>query len=166
MSFARALGDAIVNPPEQHSPRWWISRITPPTVTAAEFAMAIATLLHHTNLGKVEHLLVAARFLDKAASATHVDPAVTLAALALAHIGGNRIMALLENLLKPLLNAQREAGIEIGRAEGEAQGRAEGEAQGRAEANAQFEAWKASQRAAGVQFAYGDPTEDQPTLDQ
>ncbi len=156
MSFARALGDVIVSPPERHSPRWWVSRIVPPTVSTAEFIMAVATLLRHTELGQLGQLLVAANFLDRAVSATHIDPAVTLAALAITHIGGNRIMALLEILVKPLLDAQLEAGIEIGREEGEAQGRSQ--------ANAEFEAWKERQRAAGVEFVDDDdePENDKP----
>ena len=76
MGFARALGDAVVNPPERHSARWWASRIVPPTVATAEFIMAVATLLRHTVLGELGQLLVAANFLDRAVDATHVDPAV------------------------------------------------------------------------------------------
>ena len=60
MSFARALGDTFINPPARHSPRWWVSRVAPPAVTTAEFIMAVATLLRHTELGQLEHLLVAA----------------------------------------------------------------------------------------------------------
>ena len=151
MSFARALGDAIVNPPERHSARWWVSRIVPPAAATAEFIMAVATLLRHTELGQLEQLLVAANFLDRTVSATHIDPAVTLAALAIAHIGGNRIMALLEFLMKPLLDAQLEAGIEIGREE----------------EKKEFETWKARQRAAGVEFVEDDePPKDQPKDEQ
>ena len=120
--------------------------------------MAVATLLRHTELGQLGQLLVAANFLDRIVSATHIDPAVTLAALAITHIGGNRIMALLEILMRPLLNAQREAGIEIGREEG----KAEGEVQGRSRANAEFEVWKERQRAAGVEFVDDEPPKDQP----
>ena len=68
-------------------------------------------------------------------------------------------MALLEILMRPLLNAQREAGIEIGREEG----KAEGEVQGRSRANAEFEVWKERQRAAGVEFVDDD---DEPESDQ
>ena len=151
MSFARALGDAIVNPPERHSARWWASRIVPPTVSTAEFIMAVATLLRHTELGQLGQLLIVANFLDRAVSATHIDPAVTLAVLAITHIGGNRTMALLETLLKPLLDAQLEAGIEIGREEGKKE----------------FETWKARQRAAGVEFVDDDePPKDQPKDEQ
>ncbi len=143
MSFARALGDTLVNPPARHSPRWWVSRVAPPAVTTAEFIMAVATLLRHTELGQLGHLLVAANILDRAVTTTHIDPAVTLAVLAISHIGGNRIMALLEILMKPLLDAQREAGRE--------------------EAKAEFEAWKARQRAAGVRFS---EEEDEPENDE
>lgn len=148
MNIARSLGDAIINPPERHSPRWWVSRIIPPTVTTAEFVAAVATLLHHTELGQVENLLTTAKLLDNFVSATHIDPAVTLAVLAITHIGGNRIMALLEMLMKPLLDAQLEVGKE----------------KGRAEAEAEFEEWKAKQRAAGAQFVDDDdePESDQP----
>ena len=118
--------------------------------------MAVATLLRHTDLGQLGRLLAATNLLDRAVSATQVDPAVTLAVLAIAHIGVERIMALLETLLKPLLNAQLEAGIEMGKAEG----KAEGEAHGRSEANAEFEAWKARQRAAGVRFVENEAPED------
>ena len=52
-------------------------------------------------------------------------------------------MALLEILMKPLLDAQREAG--------------------RSEANAEFEEWKKRQRAAGVAFVDDD---DEPESDQ
>ncbi len=148
MNIARSLGDAIVNPPERHSPRWWVSRIIPPTVTAAEFVAAVATLLRHTELRQAENLLTTARLLDNFVSYTHIDPAVTLAVLAITHIGGNRVMALLETLLKPLLDAQMEAGMEKGRKVG------------RAEADAEFEEWKAKQRAAGVQFLDDEPPED------
>ena len=55
-------------------------------------------------------------------------------------------MALLETLLKPLLDAQREAG--------------------RAEAEAEFEVWKARQRAAGVKFVDDEPTEPPPDEDE
>lgn len=105
--------------------------------------MAVATLLRHTELGQLGHLLVAANILDRAVTTTHIDPAVTLAVLAISHIGGNRIMALLEILMKPLLDAQREAGRE--------------------EAKAEFEAWKARQRAAGVRFS---EEEDEPENDE
>ncbi len=77
MSFARALGDTLINPPARHSPRWWVSRVAPPAVTTAEFIMAVATLLRHTELGQLEHLLVAANILDRAVTTTHIDP-VTL----------------------------------------------------------------------------------------
>ena len=120
--------------------------------------MAVATLLRHTDLGQFSHLLVAAHFLDRAVSATHIDPAVTLAVLAISHIGGNRIMALLQTLLKPLLDAQLEAGIQIGKKAGKAEGEAE--------ATAEFEAWKARQRAAGVQFIDDKPLEHQPNAEQ
>ena len=183
MNVARLIGDAIVNPPERRSPRWWVSRIVPPTAAVAEFAMAVATLLRHTDLGRTENLLTAAKLLDNVVSATHVDPAVTLAVLAISHIGGNRIMALLETLLKPLLNAQLEAGLErgeaigeargeaigeargeaIGEARGEAIGEARGELLGRAKAEAEFEEWKAQQRAAGAQFVDDELPEEPDT---
>ena len=145
--------------------------------------MAAATLLRHTDLAQLRHLLATAAVLDRFVSATQIDPAVALAILAIAHIGGNRIMALLETLLKPLLNAQREAGEargekigeargeKIGEARGEkigeARGEKIGEARGRAEAKAEFEAWKARQRDAGVQFEDdGDFTEHAPATDE
>ena len=71
-------------------------------------------------------------------------------------------MALLEILMRPLLNAQREAGRE----EGEAAGREEGKAAATAAANAQFEAWKERQRAAGVKFVDDEPPKDQPKAEQ
>ena len=151
MNIARSLGDVIVSPPERLSPRWWVSRIVPPAVAGAEFVAAVATLLRHTGLGQLENLLITARVLDEFVSATHIDPAVTLAVLAIAHIGGNRIMALLEMLLKPLLDAQMEAGMEKGREAG------------KAEADAEFEEWKARQRAAGVKFVDEEPLEDPAT---
>ena len=155
MDVTRLVSDAIANPPERRSLRWWVSRIVPPTVATSEFAMAVATLLRYTDLGQAERLSATAKLLDVAVSATHIDPAVTLAVLAISHIGGNRIMALLETLLKPLLNAQREAG------------RTEGKVEGRAEGKAEFEAWKARQRAAGVQFVDDDtPPEDPPESEQ
>ena len=71
----------------------------------------------------------------------------------------NAFSAMLEKLLKPLLNAQREAGEKIGEARGEARGRAK--------ANAEFEAWKARQRDAGVEFVDEDsPTEILPASDK
>ena len=144
MNIARSLGDAIVSPPERYSLRWWASRITPPAVATAEFVAAVATLLRHTDLGQLEKLLITAKLLDNFVSATHIDPAVTLAVLAITHIGGNRVMALLEMLLKPLLDAQMEAGLE----------------KGREKAEAEFEEWKAKQRAAGVQFVDDEPPEE------
>ena len=69
-------------------------------------------------------------------------------------------MALLEILLKPLLDAQREVGFEIGYAEGYERGYAEGYergyARGYAEATAKFEVWKERQRAAGARFVEFD----------
>lgn len=124
--------------------------------------MAVATLLRYTELGQLRQLLVVASFLDRTVTATQIDPAVTLAVLAITHIGGNRIMALLEIVLKPLLDAQLEAGIELGKQEG----RAEGEARAKAAAKAQFEAWKERQRAAGVEFVddadYDEPENEEP----
>lgn len=119
---------------------------------------AVATLLRHTELRQVENLLTTAKLLDNCVSATHIDPAVTLAVLAITHIGGNRVMALLETLLKPLLDAQREVGEQIGEARGEALGRAKAEAE--------FEEWKAKQRASGAQFVNDDPTEDPTNSDE
>ena len=153
MNIARSLGDAIVSPPERYSLRWWALRITPPTVATAEFVAAVATLLRHTGLGQLEKLLITAKLLDDFVSATHIDPAITLAILTITHIGGNRIMALLETLLKPLLDAQMEAGM------------AKGREAGRAEADAEFEEWKAKQRAAGVQFVDVEPPEDTSSTD-
>jgi len=127
-------------------------------VATAEFAVAAATLLRHTDLAHVRYLLTTAAVLDKSVSATQIDPAVALAVLAITHIGGNRIMALLETLLKPLLNARREAGEKIGEARGEARGREE--------ANAEFEAWKARQRDAGVRFEGDEPPDDSTTSDE
>ena len=152
MNIARSLGDAIVSPPERYSLRWWALRITSPTVATAEFVAAVATLLRHTGLGQLENLLITAKLLDDFVSATHIDPAVTLAILAITHIGGNRIMALLETLLKPLLDAQREVGEQIGEARGEARAKAKAEAE--------FEEWKARQRDAGVQFVDDEPPKD------
>ena len=120
--------------------------------------MAVATLLRHTELRQIENLSVTAKLLDDFVSATNIDPAVTLAALVIAHIGGNRIMALLEILMKPLLDAQ----LEKGREEGEARG----EVRGRAKAEAEFEQWKAKQRAAGLQFVDDEPPEDLPAQDE
>ena len=148
MNIARSLGDAVIIPPERYSPRWWVSRSVPAAATTAEFIMAVATLLRHTELRQTENLLTTARLLDRFVEYTHIDPAITLAVLAITHIGGNRIMTLLETLLKPLLEAQREAGEEIGEARGEARGKAQ--------ADAAFEAWKARQRAAGVRFVVDD----------
>lgn len=114
---------------------------------------AVATLLRHTELRQVENLLTTAKLLDNFVSATHIDPAVTLAVLAITHIGGNRIMALLEMLMKPLLDAQLEVGKE----------------KGRAEAEAEFEKWKAKQRAAGAQFVDDDDeseSDQPPACDQ
>lgn len=109
--------------------------------------MAVATLLRHTELRQIENLSVTTKLLDDFVSATHIDPAVTLAALVIAHIGGNRIMALLEILMKPLLDAQLE--------------------KGREEASAEFEEWKKRQIAAGVEFVDDDdePESDQPPAD-
>ena len=109
--------------------------------------MAVATLLRYTDLAQVKHLLTTAKLLDDFVSATQIDPAVALAVLAITHIGGNRIMAILELLLKPLLDAQLEVGLK------------RGEAKGRAEAEAEFEDWKAKQRAAGAQFVDDDEPE-------
>ena len=120
--------------------------------------MAVATLLRHTDLGEFGHLLIATNILDRAVSTTHIDPAVTLAVLAISHIGGSRIMALLEILMRPLLNAQREAGRE--------EGEAAGKAAATAAADAQFEAWKERQRAAGVEFVDDEPPKDQPKAEQ
>ena len=155
MNIARSLGDAILNPPARNSLRWWVSRTVPPAVATAEFVMAVATLLRYTDLGQLRHLLTTAAVLDKSVSITHVDPAVTLAVLAIAHIGGNRIMALLETLLKPLLNAQRAAGEQIGEVRGQERGRAE--------ANAEFEAWKQRQRDAGVDFVEDEGSAEEPS---
>ncbi len=55
-------------------------------------------------------------------------------------------MGLLEILMKPLLDAQREAGREEGRTAGKAR----------------FEAWKARQRAAGVEFVDDELSDDTP----
>ena len=92
--------------------------------------MAIATLIRHTDLAQMRQLLVTANLLDRSVSATQIEPAVALAILAITHIGGNRIMALLETLLKPLLNAQKEVGREEGIEEGIEIGAARGEARG------------------------------------
>ena len=56
--------------------------------------------------------------------------------------GGRLTVKALEFLFKPLLDAQREAG--------------------RSEAKVQFEAWKARQRAAGVEFVDDDLPDDTP----
>ena len=59
--------------------------------------------------------------------------------------GGRLTVKVLEFLFNPLLDAQREAG--------------------RSEAKSQFEAWKARQRTAGVEFVVVDaPQEHPPTL--
>ena len=86
MNIARSLGDAILVPPERYSPRWWVSRTVPPAVATAEFVMATATLLRHTDLAHMKQLLTTAAVLDRSVSVTQIDPAVALAVLAITHM--------------------------------------------------------------------------------
>ena len=64
--------------------------------------------------------------------------------------GGRLTVKVLEFLFKPLLKAQWQAGYEIGMKES------------KAAAKARFEAWKARQRAADVQFVDDDPPPENP----
>ena len=50
-------------------------------------------------------------------------------------------MSILEKVLQPLLNAQRELGRAEGRTEGRAEGRTEGRAEGRTEGHAELRSW-------------------------
>ena len=62
--------------------------------------------------------------------------------------GGRLTVKVLKFLLKPLLKAQWQAGYE----------------EGRAAAEARFEAWKARQRAASVEFVDDDMTQEHPPV--
>lgn len=62
----------------------------------------------------------------------------------LAYFGGGYLMSLKERIMKPLLDAQFEKGIE----------------KGTATAEAEFQAWKERQKAAGVVFAPDPENED------
>ena len=75
--------------------------------------------------------------------------------------GGRLTVKVLKFLLKPLLKAQWQAGYEIGMKESKAAANAAASTA----AEARFEAWKARQRAAGVEFVDDDtPQEHPPTL--
>ena len=72
--------------------------------------------------------------------------------------GGRLTVKALEFLLKPLLKAQWQAGYEIGMKES----KATANAAAITAAKARFEAWKARQRAAGVEFVDDDLPDDTP----
>jgi hypothetical protein len=68
--------------------------------------------------------------------------------------GSQLTVKVMEFLFKPLLKAQWRAGCE--------ESKAASEAAGRAAAEAQIEAWKARQRAAGIEFVDDAPQEQHP----
>ena len=78
------------------------------------------------------------------AQTANLDLGLTAAAMLASYAGGAFIMSLKEKLMKPLLDAQYEKGLE----------------QGMAATAAKYEAWKARQEAAGVVF-FPDPEDSE-----
>ena len=110
-----------------------IGRLTGTLSKPSALVVGMGILFRHTGLtvpvlhGKLGGLL---------AQTANLDLGLTAAAMLASYAGGACIMSLKEKLMKPLLDAQYEKGLE----------------QGAADASAKHEAWKARQEAAGVVF--------------
>ena len=82
------------------------------------------------------------------------NPAESLAIVLLVHKGGDGLMSIIEKVMQPLLDAQREIG--------HVEGRSEGRTEGRAESNRQWRHWldrKARAEAEGESFDEPPPDE-------
>lgn len=161
MGFAGRLSELLRRPsePREGFP-WTLYRLISPSLTTLEIALAAAIIINMMAEGGTIN--------PKTASAITAiienwdrfkllpNPAEALAIVLLIHKGGNGLMSIIEKVIQPLLDAQREIG--------HVEGRTEGHTEGRAESNMQWRHWldrKARAEAEGKSFDEPPPDESE-----
>lgn len=134
MTFTQKLSDLLIPPKEpRHGFPWIVFRLASPGLSALEILLAaviVTGMMANNGLLSQETARAVAELaqdLDRLNLLPH--PAEALAVVLLIHKGGNGLMSIIEKVLQPLLNAQRELG------------RAEGRAEGLTEVNSQWRLW-------------------------
>ena len=138
MSLAQRISE-LLNPPPQSRQRfpWTIYRFISPGLATIEIVLAAAIIANMMAKGGILNPETAQAIVQLAEDLDRFkllpDPAEALAIVLVIHRGGNALMSIIEKVIQPLLNAQRE----LGQAEGHAEGRTEG----RTESNAAWRSW-------------------------
>ena len=123
MTFTQRLSE-LLNPPQEPRPGfpWILFRLVSPSLTTLEILLAaviVTDMMANSGTLRQETAQAIAELaanLDRLKLLPH--PAEALAIVLLIHKGGNALMSILEKVLQPLLNAQRELGHAEGRTEG------------------------------------------------
>ena len=167
MSFAGRLSELLSRPREPRTGfPWTFYRLLSPGLTTLEIALAAAIVVNMMAEGGTINP-------DTARAITAIienwdrfkllpNPAEALAIVLLIHRGGNGLMSIIEKVIQPLLNAQREIGHVQGHAEGHVQGHAEGRTEALAESNTEWRKWlerKARAESEGRTFEEPPPDE-------
>ena len=144
MKISKVAGDLLLATPETSPTLRRLSQVLPPGTKTIELGLAAYILIRHND---VSLPLGTVQFLSTAVEYANINPALTLASVVVTDITGRIAMALLERILKPIIEAQKVAVWEKAEAEKKAalQQQAEAEAE-------KFAAWKQKQTEAGVVF--------------
>ncbi len=161
MSLSQKLSELLIQPKESRQGfTWTLYRLVSPSLTTLEIALAaaiITTMLANDGILRQETAEAVATLTDKWDKFKLLpQPAEALAIVLLLHKGGNLLMSIIEKVIQPLLNAQRQLG--------HTEGRTEGRTEGLTESNAQWRNWldrKNRAEAAGKTFNEPPPDESE-----
>ena len=123
MSLSQKLSELLIQPKESRQGlTWTLYRLVSPSLTTLEIALAaaiITTMLANDGILRQETAEAVATLTDKWDKFKLLpQPAEALAIVLLLHKGGNLLMSIIEKVIQPLLNAQRQLGHTKGRTEG------------------------------------------------
>ena len=148
MKISKAAGDLLLATPETSPTLRRLSQVLPPGTKTVELGLAAYILIQHNEISLP---LGAVQFLSTAVDYGNINPALTLASVVVTDITGRIAMALLERILKPIIEAQKEAVWEQAEEKFAAEKIAALQQQAQDEAE-KFEAWKQRQIQAGAVF--------------
>ncbi len=138
MTFAQRLSELLGQPrePRQGFP-WALLRLIAPSLTTLEIALAVAIIGNMLAQGGMINAEAAKAITALISRWDHLNllpnPSEALAIILVIDKGGHGLMTIIEKVIQPLLNAQRELGHSEGRIEGHSEGRIEGHSEGRTE---------------------------------
>ena len=159
MSIAQRLSELLRRPtePRQGFP-WTFFQLVSPGLSGLEIVLAAAIITNMMAEGGIINPVTAGAITSLIETWDRFkllpNPAESLAIILLVHKGGNGLMSIIEKVIQPLLDAQREIG------------HVEGHAEGHSESNTRWREWlerKAAAESEGKPFDEPPPDEQQPT---